>query len=65
MKLRKWVKVTLTMILIAIGIIIYLDLRTKGMEAINNDFKLMMCIFGWTYLFAIQPLIGWFIWEEL
>lgn len=64
LKLRRWVKVLITLIVAIVGIVIYLGLRNIGSEAGTNMIADILCITGWSYLVFAQIIILSGIWES-
>ena len=64
LKLRKWVKVVITLIILGTGILIYLGVRGIGKEVTTNDLALMLCTTGWAYLIFGQVLFLYQLWES-
>lgn len=62
MKLRKWVKVTLTIIIAIISTLIYMDLGDWGVMAKSNSAYELMSILGWGWM-VIQIFVLSIIWE--
>ena len=49
-KLRKWVKVVLTMLLLTLSLIIYMKLDYWGFLARSSNFYVAVSIIGWFWL---------------
>ena len=64
LKLKTWVKVGITLIVILLGIVIYKTLGNIGSEAKTNQIASILCITGWTYLVFVQILILIGVWEN-
>ena len=64
LKLKRWVKVVITLILVSVGVIIYSGLKSIGSEASTNQIANILCITGWTYLVFVQIIIIAGLWEE-
>lgn len=63
LKLKRWVKVLISVILIGIGIVIYSGLKNIGSEAGTNMIADILCITGWSYLVFAQIIILSGLWE--
>lgn len=63
-KLKKWVKVVLSVIVFLLSVVIYKDTGSAGALAQNNNLWLSICILEWSYLFFIQFLLYKEIWEN-
>ena len=64
MKLRKWVKVVLTILMILVSFKIYAEMgqiRTKAVSSINYQ---VIAILGWTWLIIGQIWVYSIIWER-
>lgn len=64
MKLRKWVKVVLTILVILASFKIYAEMgqiRTKAVSSINYQ---VIAILGWTWLIIGQIWVYSIIWER-
>jgi hypothetical protein len=64
LKLKRWVKVLTTLIVIGLGILIYSKLGDIGSEATTNTLASILCITGWTYLVFVQIVVLSGIWEN-
>lgn len=64
MKLRKWVKVVLTLITIHLSFFIWKQTGTLGELAQHSTFYLVMCVLSWFYLIVGQILIYEKIWQK-
>lgn len=62
LKLKNWVKVVITLILIAVGIAIYVGLGNIG--SVGTKLANFLCITGWVYLVFGQILILASLWEN-
>ena len=62
-KLRKWVKVVLTMLLLALSLIIYMKLDYWGFLARSSNFYVAVSIIGWFWLIVGQMVIYSRIWR--
>lgn len=63
MKLRKWVKVVLTMLLLTLSLIIYMKLDYWGFLARSSNFYVLVSIIGWFWLIVGQMVIYSRIWR--
>ena len=64
MKLRKWVKVVLTILVILVSFKIYAEMgqiRTKAVSSINYQ---VIAVLGWTWLLMGQIWVYSIIWER-
>lgn len=64
MKLRKWVKVVLTILVILVSFKIYAEMgqiRTKAVSSINYQ---VIAVLGWTWLLMGQIWVYSMIWER-
>lgn len=64
MKLRKWVKVVLTILVILVSFKIYAEMgqiHTKAVSSINYQ---VIAILGWTWLIIGQIWVYSIIWER-
>ena len=64
MKLRKWVKVVLTMLLLTLSLIIYMKLDYWGFLARSSNFYVLVSIIGWFWLIVGQMVIYARIWRQ-
>lgn len=62
-KLRKWVKVVLTMLLLTLSLIIYMKLDYWGFLARSSNFYVLVSIIGWFWLIVGQMVIYSRIWR--
>lgn len=62
-KLRKWVKVVLTMLLLTLSLIIYMKLDYWGFLARSSNFYVVVSIIGWFWLIIGQMVIYSRIWR--
>lgn len=63
MKLKRWVRVVLTLIVIHISFFIWKQTGTLGRLAQTNNIYLIMCVLSWIYLLIGQILIYERIWK--
>lgn len=63
MKLRKWVKVVLTLITIHLTFFIWRNTGTFGELAQHDKFYLTLCVLSWGYLLIGQVFIYEKIWK--
>ena len=64
LKLRKWVKVVISVIVVMIGIIIYSGLSNIGIDASSNKISGFLCILGWLWIFFGQFAFLSVIWGD-
>lgn len=64
LKLRKWVKVAITILVILFSTFVYVNEGTIGELGQNNNMYLYICIMGWFWLFFGQIAILNLLWEE-
>lgn len=62
-RLKRWVKVVLTLIVIHISFFIWKQTGTLGELAQKSDFYLVLCASAWGYLLIGQVLIYEIIWN--
>ena len=62
-KLRKWVKVVLTMLLLTLSLIIYMKIDCWGFLARSSNFYVAVSIIGWFWLIVGQMVIYSRIWR--
>lgn len=63
MRLKKWVKVVLTIIMIHICFFIWRNTGTLGELAQHDKVYLVLCVLSWFYLLIGQVLIYEKIWK--
>lgn len=63
-KLRMWVKVVITLILILVGIELYHILGIKGAYASKNTLGSIFICLGWFWLVAGQIMVLYVMWEK-
>lgn len=63
-RLRKWVKVVLSIILLVVGVLVYKHAVHIGGVVKASDFNATVCILDWFYLLVIQFLFLNAIWEN-
>lgn len=63
MRLKIWVRVVITLIMIISSFFIWKQTGTLGELAQNNTFYLFLCISSWLYITAGQILIYKKIWK--
>ena len=63
-KLKKAGKVLITVLVIALGILIYSKLGDIGSEATNSKLALTLCILGWYYVLFVQTAVLAVIWDN-
>lgn len=64
LKLRKWVKVAITILVILFSTFVYVNEGTLGELRQNSNMYLYICIMGWFWLFFGQIAILNLLWEE-
>lgn len=62
-KLRKWVKVVLTIFLLILSLVIYIKLDYWGFLARSSNFYVLVSIIGWFWLIVGQMVIYAKIWR--
>ena len=62
-KLKKWVKVVLTTIVLIIGTLIYNVTDSMGSMAITSDFYTTLCVLSWFWLLIGQIAVLDLIWR--
>lgn len=62
-KLRKWVKVVLTIFLLILSLIIYIKLDYWGFLARSSNFYVLVSIIGWFWLIVGQMVVYARIWR--
>ena len=62
-KLRKWVKVVLTILLLILSLVIYIKLDYWGFLARSSNFYVAVSIIGWFWLIVGQMVIYSRIWR--
>lgn len=63
MKLRKWVKVVLTMLLLILSLIIYMKIDYWGFLARSSNFYVAVSIISWFWLIIGQIAVYSRIWR--
>lgn len=63
-KLKRWVKILLTVVTLIFSFVIYIHLGRWGELAQNDIFYLTICISGWFWIFLIQFLAIESIWRH-
>ena len=63
-KLKKWVKVAITLIIILLGIIIHRYLYINGSLANENTISSMFILLGWFWLVFGQIMVLYVMWEN-
>ena len=64
LKLRKWVKVAITILVILFSTFVYVNEGTLGELGQNSNIYLYICITGWVWLFFGQFVFYNLIWED-
>lgn len=63
-KLKKWVKVVITLILVSVGIVLYQILANKGAYAVESTLGSIFICLGWFWLLVGQIMVIYTIWEK-
>jgi hypothetical protein len=63
-KLKKWVKVVITLILVSVGIVLYHILGIYGAYASKSTLGSIFICLGWFWLLVGQIGIIYTMWEE-
>lgn len=63
-KLKKWVKVVITLILISVGIVLYHILANNGAYASKSVLGSIFICLGWFWLLVGQIMVIYTMWEE-
>lgn len=63
-KLRRWVKVALTILVGIVSIYIYSKVGEYGKLAQNENIYLFACVMSWLWLFVIQFVVLAGLWGE-
>lgn len=63
-RLKKWVKVVITLILISLGIIIYGILGDLGSFMGENRLANVFILLGWFWLLVGQIMVLYVMWEK-
>ena len=63
-KLRKWVKVVITLLVLLFSIYVYERMAILGIDADKNMKHQMLCVIGWVWLFLGQFATIWLLWEN-
>lgn len=64
-KLKKWVKVLMTISVMMFSAGIYSKTNELGIMAQNNDFYAVVCIICWAWLIVGQIALIEYIWGEM
>lgn len=64
-KLKKWVKVAISLIVVMVGLLIYAKTGILGQLAQDSIIYLLICITAWIWLFLGQFSLLYFIWKEI
>lgn len=64
MKLRKWVKVVLTILVILVSFKIYAEMGQIRTKAVSNINYQVIAVLGWTWLLMGQIWVYSIIWER-
>lgn len=62
-KIRKWVKILITIFLVLASIQLYYDLGVIGMQDRKNVFDTIKLILGWLWIMFGQIITLLYIWE--
>ncbi len=63
-KLKKWVKVVITLIIISVSILLYHYLAKNGAYAVENTLGSIFICLGWFWLVIGQIIMLNLIWED-
>ena len=63
-RLKKWVKVLLSVITLLFSTFVYIEVIRLGQKAPINLGYEILCVGGWVWLFYVQPFIYFLIWEN-
>lgn len=63
LRLKKWVRVVLTLITIHLSFFIWKQMGYVGSLSQQSDIYLVLCVLGWFYLIVGQVLIYEQIWK--
>lgn len=63
-KLKKWVKVVITLILVSVGIVLYHFLANNGAYAVKNTLGSIFIYLGWIWLLVGQIMVIYTMWED-
>lgn len=63
-KLKKGVKVVITLILVSVGIVLYHILANKGAYAVESTLGSIFICLGWFWLLVGQIIAIYSIWED-
>ena len=64
LKLKKWVKVVLSLMIIGVGILLYNQTGRLGELAQTSNFYLALCVAAWTWLIFGSSSSLYYIWEK-
>ena len=64
LRMKRWFKVVLTLIIIHISFFIWRQIGTLGQLAQQDNVYLLLCIASWIYLTIGQVLIYGKLWEK-
>lgn len=64
LKLKRWVKVFITLVVVITGVVVYIELKDLGAKATESQVASTMCILGWGYLIFGQLSLLISLWEE-
>lgn len=63
MKLRKWVKIVLTILILMLSLVVYIKLDYWGFLARSSNFYMLVSIIGWFWLIVGQMVVYARIWR--
>ena len=64
-RLKKWVKVLITFIIVVIGLFIYAKTSILGELAQTSNIYQVICLIAWAWLLFGQFSLLYFIWEGI
>lgn len=64
-RLKKWVKVVLTIGILAFSAFLYSNINDLGMMAQHNDFYAIICMGCWAWIVLGQIMTIAYLWEEM
>ena len=63
-KLKKGVKVVITLILVSVGIVLYHILANNGAYAVESTLASIFICLGWIWLLVGQIMVIYTMWED-
>ena len=63
-RLREWVKITLTIVLTLIAVLVYSFTGIAGELAQTSNWYDLLCLILWSYLFVGTPFLLSLLWED-